>query len=129
MPEGTCTIWVAEYPYCLDAVSNLLPCWMLICCVAAVKALQGLKACVQANQAGKGYLNGWGATNTGPAGNAAVTAAIQQTNKALAAAGVPGVTANTGLGTPGSGSTDNDPCGNPLPWTGILCTGDRVTQV
>ena len=95
--------------------------------VQTVEALSGLKKCVQANSAGKGYLNGWGATDTGASSSAAVSAAIAKTDAALAAAGVPGITSSTGVSS--SGSSDNDACGNPVPWTGILCSGDRVTQV
>lgn len=96
------------------------------CC--AVQAIQSLQACVQANAAGKGFLMGWGVESAGAASDAGVTAAIRQTNEQLAALGVPGVTAGTGLSTPG-GSSNNDPCGNPVPWTGLLCSGDRITQV
>ena len=63
----------------------------------------------------------------GPA-NSDVTDAIRKTNEALTAAGVPGVNANTGLG-PAAPADAEDPCGNPVPWTGLLCTEDRVTQV
>ena len=98
--------------------------------VPTVEALQGLRSCVQANSAGKGFLNGWGATDTAPPGSASVTAAIQKTNEQLAAMGVPGVAANTGLGSvTGTASNSDDPCGSPVPWTGILCSGNRVTQV
>ena len=69
-----------------------------------------------------------GVTNGGASSSNSVTAAIAAQDAALSAAGVPGITdANTGSG--GVSGLSNDPCGDPVPWTGIQCANDRVTQL
>ena len=97
-------------------------CQPLTTCLVAVTALRSLQACVANNAANLAYVNGWntssGATPSAP-GAADVTAA-------LAAAGVPGVTAGQTPSAPGTDSSD--PCAT-VPWTGLLCTGDRVTTM
>lgn len=87
-----------------------------------VIALQSLQACVANSSANLAFLNGWntssGSTPSAPGADA--------TTAALAAAGVPGVTAGQTPSAPGTDSSD--PCAT-VPWTGLLCTGDRVTTI
>ena len=93
-----------------------------------MSSLQPLTDCVKANSAGKGFIMGWGVTDGGTGSSNSVTASIAATNAALAAAGVPGITdANTGSG--GVSGLSNNPCGDPVPWTGIQCENGRITQV
>lgn len=102
-----------------------------------VTALAGLQKCVQAASSNIAYVNGWGVQGfTG-------RKLLQGTTPAqLCALGVPGTcgptpttptgTATTAPASIPTGTSATSPCGdasNPVPWTGLLCSGGRVTQV
>ena len=94
----------------------------------AVAALTGLQACVAANAKNLAYVYGWNTSSSSSATPSAVPGAAS-IDATLAAAGVPGVTASgTTPSAPGA-SASTDPCGTTQPWTGLLCSGGRVTTM
>ena len=89
-------------------------------------ALAGLQRCVAEHASKLPYVQGWNISGTGAVASNSAPGA-EEMLKQLAAMGVPG------LGTPppaaaGTAAGNSDPCGT-VPWTGLLCSGDRVTQV
>ena len=98
--------------------------------LAAVAALSGLQRCIAQHASNFYYINGWNIStvSSSDAASAQSASASAAVTASLAAMGVPGVGLPSSAAGESPGGFLSDPCGI-VPWTGLVCTGDRIIEV
>lgn len=97
---------------------------------ADVAALAGLQRCIAQHASKLPYVMGWNISSSSSSSTPGINSApgAAAVTAQLAALGVPGLGSPPPAAAASAASGSSDPCGT-VPWTGLLCTGDRVTSV